>query len=143
MSKMKEKEITIPENIIRGILLRVPAISLFRFRCVCKDWYRIIADPDFSVNHIQKSISALMIDFGINRVGSYNLEERTKKAKDLADSFQKQHKFKIDREDYTRLQYSFLPNYHEDEEDNEDPWMDQTDNKSEKSNQDSPNRKKT
>ncbi|KAK2665723.1 hypothetical protein Ddye_004297 [Dipteronia dyeriana] len=124
MDKMKEKEIKIPENIIREILLRLPAISLFRFRCVCKDWYQIIVDSDFSVSHIQKSISALMIDFGIDKVGSYNLEERTKKARDLADSFRKQHKFKIDREDYASLQYSFLPDYHEDEEDTEDPWMD-------------------
>ncbi|KAL5858637.1 hypothetical protein ACOSQ3_006095 [Xanthoceras sorbifolium] len=108
MDESMKKVINLPEDIIREILLRVPPISLFRFRSVCKDWHRIIADPDFSVNHIHNSVLALMIDFGVDRVGSYDLEEKTKKAKDLANSFRKQHKFRINKEDYSRLQMLFL-----------------------------------
>ncbi|CAN6236848.1 unnamed protein product [Urochloa humidicola] len=38
--------------IVREILVRLPSVSLVRFRCVCKAWQAIIADPDFVRAHL-------------------------------------------------------------------------------------------
>ncbi|XP_059632812.1 F-box/kelch-repeat protein At3g23880-like [Cornus florida] len=38
----------LPEEIIVQILLRVPSKSLVRFRCVCKSWLALFAEPGFT-----------------------------------------------------------------------------------------------
>ena len=42
------------DDIITEILLRVPAKSLIRFRCVCKSWRALISDPSFVQNHLRR-----------------------------------------------------------------------------------------
>ncbi|KAI6693667.1 hypothetical protein NL676_021377 [Syzygium grande] len=45
---------SIPEDIIIDILLRLPAKSLMRFKCVCKRWRSLISDPGFVKSHLQR-----------------------------------------------------------------------------------------
>ncbi|TKY68494.1 F-box/kelch-repeat protein [Spatholobus suberectus] len=45
----------LPEELILGILLRVPVRSLLRFRCVCKSWKTLISDPQFAKDHLRTS----------------------------------------------------------------------------------------
>ncbi|CAN0907894.1 F-box protein CPR1 [Linum grandiflorum] len=47
----------IPIEIVTGILLRLPVVSLFRFRCVSKQWRSIIDSSSFSKLQIQHSTS--------------------------------------------------------------------------------------
>ncbi|KAL3726849.1 hypothetical protein ACJRO7_031707 [Eucalyptus globulus] len=42
------------EEIIIDILLRLPAPSLVRFKCVCKWWRSLISDPGFVQSHLQR-----------------------------------------------------------------------------------------
>ena len=42
-------------DLIRKILLRVPAKSLFLLRCVCKSWLHIISDPNFAKSNYELS----------------------------------------------------------------------------------------
>ncbi|KAL6144735.1 hypothetical protein ACLB2K_055426 [Fragaria x ananassa] len=37
--------------LLRQILVRVPALSLIRFKCVSKHWLSLISDPDFRGCH--------------------------------------------------------------------------------------------
>ncbi|KAL3824597.1 hypothetical protein ACJIZ3_020626 [Penstemon smallii] len=43
----------IPPDLHPKILSRVFAVSLLRFRCVCKEWLRIIDDPNFTKWHLR------------------------------------------------------------------------------------------
>ncbi|KAK3417201.1 hypothetical protein EUGRSUZ_H02939 [Eucalyptus grandis] len=45
---------SIPEEIVVDILLRLPAKSLVRCKCVCKRWRSLISDPGFAKSHLQK-----------------------------------------------------------------------------------------
>lgn len=42
------------DDIIAEILLRLPANSLLRFRCVCKSWLALISAPSFVKNHLSR-----------------------------------------------------------------------------------------
>ncbi|XP_021747854.1 F-box protein CPR30-like [Chenopodium quinoa] len=46
---------TLPVDVITDILLRLPAKSLLRFKCVCKLWYDIIEGTDFIKRHVEQS----------------------------------------------------------------------------------------
>lgn len=46
------------EDLLEEILLRLPAKSLLRFRCVCKSWYSLIASPGFILAHVHLSNKA-------------------------------------------------------------------------------------
>ncbi|KAL4379414.1 hypothetical protein GQ457_02G031930 [Hibiscus cannabinus] len=46
-----------PEEVIVGILKRLPAKSVVRFRSVCKGWDTLISDPWFISTHLQASLS--------------------------------------------------------------------------------------
>ncbi|KAF8016024.1 hypothetical protein BT93_H1546 [Corymbia citriodora subsp. variegata] len=50
-----------PEDIIMEILLRLPAMSLMRFKCVCKGWRSLISDPAFAKSHLQRLRAGDMI----------------------------------------------------------------------------------
>ncbi|CAH8301047.1 unnamed protein product [Eruca vesicaria subsp. sativa] len=56
----------IPFDLAREILMRLPAASLMRFRCVSKQWVSIISDPDFIISFTAKSRSYLLLNFRKN-----------------------------------------------------------------------------
>ncbi|KAL3726858.1 hypothetical protein ACJRO7_031715 [Eucalyptus globulus] len=45
---------SMPEDIVVDILLRLPAKSLVRFKCVCKRWRSLISDRAFANSHLQR-----------------------------------------------------------------------------------------
>ncbi|KAL3726859.1 hypothetical protein ACJRO7_031716 [Eucalyptus globulus] len=45
---------SIPEDVVVDILLRLPAKSLVRFKCVCKRWRSLISDRAFAKWHLQR-----------------------------------------------------------------------------------------
>ncbi|KAK9160751.1 hypothetical protein Syun_007092 [Stephania yunnanensis] len=46
---------SLPQEIIEGILSRLPVKSLLRFRCVSKSWHKLIADPNFIKIHLNQA----------------------------------------------------------------------------------------
>ncbi|RDX70087.1 F-box/kelch-repeat protein, partial [Mucuna pruriens] len=42
---------SLPEELVREILLRLPVRSVLRFKCVCKSWFSLISDPQFGISH--------------------------------------------------------------------------------------------
>ncbi|CAN4082035.1 unnamed protein product [Withania somnifera] len=56
-----------PKEIISNILSRLPVKTLLRFRCVCKQWKKLISNPNFIATHfrhsstLQRSGSSLLI----------------------------------------------------------------------------------
>ncbi|KAL2329776.1 hypothetical protein Fmac_017357 [Flemingia macrophylla] len=42
---------TLPLEMMREILLRLPVRSVLRFKCVCKTWYSLISEPHFGISH--------------------------------------------------------------------------------------------
>ncbi|KAL7612412.1 hypothetical protein Lser_V15G08624 [Lactuca serriola] len=48
--------IDIPDNILHNILVRLPAKSLLRFRCVSRHWNRLITDPYFMKSRSRRMI---------------------------------------------------------------------------------------
>ncbi|KAL2926442.1 hypothetical protein RDABS01_028774 [Bienertia sinuspersici] len=55
--------VTLPEDAITEILLRLPVKSLQRFKCVAKSWYARISDPNFKINHFVSSSNHEFFDF--------------------------------------------------------------------------------
>ncbi|KAG5016758.1 hypothetical protein JHK85_022894 [Glycine max] len=49
--RMKKHTQTLPLELIREVLLRLPVRSVLRFRCVCKSWLSLISDPQFRISH--------------------------------------------------------------------------------------------
>ncbi|TKY52638.1 F-box/kelch-repeat protein [Spatholobus suberectus] len=45
------KNPTLPLELIREILLRLPVRSVLRFKCVCKSWFSLISDSQFGISH--------------------------------------------------------------------------------------------
>lgn len=48
---------TLPNNIVRDILLRLPLKSLLRFKFACKSWLSLISDPQFRLDHLNLNLS--------------------------------------------------------------------------------------
>ncbi|MED6170301.1 hypothetical protein PIB30_029685 [Stylosanthes scabra] len=48
----------LPDELIREILLRLPARSLLGLRSVCRSWRTLISSSKFANDHVQRSISA-------------------------------------------------------------------------------------
>ncbi|KAL2329777.1 hypothetical protein Fmac_017358 [Flemingia macrophylla] len=44
---------TLPLEMMREILLRLPVRSVLRFKCVCKTWFSLISEPHFGISHYQ------------------------------------------------------------------------------------------
>lgn len=42
---------SLPVELTREILLRLPVRSVLRFKCVCKSWYSLISAPQFGISH--------------------------------------------------------------------------------------------
>lgn len=47
-------------DLLFEILMRLPAKPLLRFKCVSKQWYSIISDPQFIINYAQKNLKPLL-----------------------------------------------------------------------------------
>ncbi|XP_054778505.1 putative F-box protein At3g16210 [Prosopis cineraria] len=45
----------LPQEIIRNVLIRLPAKSIIRFRCVCKHWKNLFKNPSFIADHLHHS----------------------------------------------------------------------------------------
>uniref|UniRef100_A0A7N0UTT1 F-box domain-containing protein n=1 Tax=Kalanchoe fedtschenkoi TaxID=63787 RepID=A0A7N0UTT1_KALFE len=62
MSSMEDSDdatadCNLPKDIIVDILCRLPVRSLLRFRCVCKSWRTLIANPSFIAKHFNQAIT--------------------------------------------------------------------------------------
>ncbi|PIN13287.1 hypothetical protein CDL12_14093 [Handroanthus impetiginosus] len=53
--ELSDQSFHIPEEILREILLKLPPKSLFRFRCVSKNWLSVISHPSFFTYYISHS----------------------------------------------------------------------------------------
>ncbi|VFQ67493.1 unnamed protein product [Cuscuta campestris] len=51
---------SLPEDIIRNILSRIPAKSLLRFQCVSKQWKSLIKTPSFIAEHLRQQSPCLL-----------------------------------------------------------------------------------
>lgn len=51
------RNFTVPLELIREILLRLPVKSVLRFKCVCKSWLSIISDSQFGISHYDLAAS--------------------------------------------------------------------------------------
>ncbi|CAK7339006.1 unnamed protein product [Dovyalis caffra] len=45
------------QDILMEILLRIPAKSMFKFKCVSKQWLSVISDPEFCLSHTRHKLS--------------------------------------------------------------------------------------
>ncbi|KAF7146435.1 hypothetical protein RHSIM_Rhsim04G0044400 [Rhododendron simsii] len=54
-------EFELPTSFVIDILSRLPIITLFDFRRVCKDWLSLISDPYFANSHLSKSHIRLLL----------------------------------------------------------------------------------
>ncbi|KAL2559457.1 F-box domain-containing protein [Forsythia ovata] len=45
--EVSDKNFRLPKEMLLEILSRLPAKSIFRFKCVCKEWLSLISDPSF------------------------------------------------------------------------------------------------
>ncbi|XP_057440504.1 F-box/kelch-repeat protein At3g23880-like [Lotus japonicus] len=54
----------LPQDLITGILLRLPVKSLVRFKAVCKFWRSLISAPNFAISHFQLATPRLVFDTG-------------------------------------------------------------------------------
>ncbi|KAJ0036074.1 hypothetical protein Pint_25488 [Pistacia integerrima] len=45
----------LPRDIIADILSRVPIKCLMQFKCVCKDWYALVSDPQFAKMQLKQA----------------------------------------------------------------------------------------
>ena len=62
-------------ELLTEILIRMPAKSLIRFKCVSKDWFSLISNSPFSCNHSNRYPSALFSGLFINPVTSFDDEK--------------------------------------------------------------------
>ncbi|OVA09252.1 F-box domain [Macleaya cordata] len=63
---------TLPEDLIREILLRSPVKFLARSKCVSKAWLTLISDRNFVKLHIKQSIG-VVTDTCLNVIVSFNI----------------------------------------------------------------------
>jgi F-box interacting protein len=56
-NSMEMKILYLPHELIIQILLRLPVMSLIRFKCVCKLWFSLISDPHFAKTHFELTTS--------------------------------------------------------------------------------------
>ncbi|KAM7508104.1 hypothetical protein LguiA_018557 [Lonicera macranthoides] len=48
----------LPESLLLEILARLPVESMFRFKCVCKNWRTLISDPSFACLYISQRFNS-------------------------------------------------------------------------------------
>ncbi|KAK7279897.1 hypothetical protein RJT34_24956 [Clitoria ternatea] len=53
---MENNPITLPRDLREQFFLRLPVRSLLRSKIVCKEWYRLISDPQFAIFHFEKAV---------------------------------------------------------------------------------------
>ncbi|CAK8563510.1 unnamed protein product [Lathyrus sativus] len=69
----------VPQEMITEILLSLPVKSLIRFKCVSKQWFSLISDPNFAENHFQHTPHTRRIEFisnDLQQTTSIDFEER-------------------------------------------------------------------
>ncbi|KAK1603378.1 hypothetical protein QYE76_018810 [Lolium multiflorum] len=63
----KATAVSIANDILFDILLRMPARALRRFRCVSKQWCALLSDPAFLAAHKVSPPDLLLVDTGYFR----------------------------------------------------------------------------
>ncbi|XP_010277836.1 PREDICTED: F-box protein At3g07870-like [Nelumbo nucifera] len=53
----------IPEEIISSILVNIPAHKLYELRSVCKQWFKLISEPNFIDQHLSRSEPGLLVQY--------------------------------------------------------------------------------
>lgn len=48
----------LPESLLLEILFKLPVKSIFRFKCVCKNWRTLISDPSFARTYISQRLDS-------------------------------------------------------------------------------------
>lgn len=61
--RLKNDPVSIPDDLVLQILIRLPVKSLLRFRSVCKSWKFMVSDPWFVDAHRSRSATTLLISF--------------------------------------------------------------------------------
>ncbi|KAJ8450439.1 hypothetical protein Cgig2_002124 [Carnegiea gigantea] len=51
-TRMEKSSCELPMELVTEVLVRLPVMSLLRFRCVCKAWCSLISSPDFASLHL-------------------------------------------------------------------------------------------
>ncbi|KAK9063593.1 hypothetical protein SSX86_017464 [Deinandra increscens subsp. villosa] len=83
-----------PENVIFEVLSRLPAKSITRCKCVCKEWLDIVSDPHFVRHHLSsKTRVALMIHESTDK-GVRNLNAGALKWVEMERKYPQLDKFK-------------------------------------------------
>ncbi|KAH7569033.1 hypothetical protein ACOSP7_012208 [Xanthoceras sorbifolium] len=62
IGKLCSRKQFLPHEIIFEILSWLPAESLLRFKCVCKEWYYLIQDRDFIKKHLSRTPLLMVYD---------------------------------------------------------------------------------
>jgi hypothetical protein len=75
--------VTLPDDAIFDILSRLPAISLRRFRRVCREWPSLISDPTFLAMQKSRRPDLLVVDIGYFR----GYRERDLRLRDLRECY--------------------------------------------------------
>ncbi|XP_026377606.1 F-box protein CPR1-like [Papaver somniferum] len=88
---------SIPEDIYREILLRLPVESLLVCKCICKNWYALITSSDFVSTHItvQEKNPILILDNYISNV-LYSIGYDSLLASSVCDIIEMDYPFKSD-----------------------------------------------
>ncbi|OEL16185.1 hypothetical protein BAE44_0022797 [Dichanthelium oligosanthes] len=66
---------SIPDDVVRRILLRLPSRSVLRCRAVCRAWLEMASDPGFALEHHRLQPSLPLVSFLRSAAGSSSEEE--------------------------------------------------------------------
>ncbi|XP_059642663.1 F-box/kelch-repeat protein At3g23880-like [Cornus florida] len=50
--RKRRRKFYLPDDVVIGILSRLPVKSLMKFRCVCKSWHAFVTNPNFISMHL-------------------------------------------------------------------------------------------
>nr|CAB3454817.1 unnamed protein product [Digitaria exilis] len=58
----------LPTDVLREILLRVPAMALCRLRLVCRSWRSLTSDPRFATAHTARHPLLVGLEYGLDEI---------------------------------------------------------------------------
>ncbi|KAL4322751.1 hypothetical protein HN51_067906 [Arachis hypogaea] len=83
MDTLKKQQLSpmdLPTELLRGILLRLPVKSVFRFKCVSKQWLSLLSDSHFAKSHfdLTNNINNKLLYLSRDLSGDYSNAYRVK-----------------------------------------------------------------